>query len=153
MLQIKKILCPTDFGEHSYKALEMAKDMALKYSAELTVMHVVSEVLPSSPEPFVSLTPEDIERFDLEVKASAEKKIDKIVEQVKQEGLEVNPVLARGTVAGEIVNFAEKNETDLLVIATHGRTGVSRFVFGSVAEKVIRISPCPVLVINSAENR
>lgn len=145
MLPITKILWPTDFSEPSYEALKVADEMALHFSAELIITHVVTPipVIPIHDDP----TSFNLPMYEKEMEASAEKSLDRISrEKVPQEVSRRFKVIY-GDPATQIVRLATDETVDLIVIATHGLTGWRKFMFGSVTEKVIRMSPHPVLSI------
>lgn len=160
MLPAKKILCPTDFSEHSYEALTAAEELAKELSATLLLVHVVPPVpvsseLQTGPSGYsapASAGGFNITEYIKELKANAEKSLDDIVKNKMKEDIDVETVvLAEGEESDEINKFAEDKDVDLIVISTHGRTGLERLVFGSVAEKIIRHSRKPVLTIRSME--
>jgi len=160
MLPVKKILCPTDFSEHSYKALKAAEELAKELSATLLLVHVVPPVpvsseLQTGPSGYsapASAGGFNITEYIKELKANAEKSLDDIVKNKIKEDIDVETVvLAEREESDEINKFAEDKDVNLIVISTHGRTGLERLVFGSVAEKIIRHARKPVLTIRSME--
>ena len=144
MLPFRRILCPTDFSEPSYKALRVANEFALHFSAALVVVYVVPVVIdiPTSADFFI---PSDIETME----AEAKKALQEVVEKRLSEKVRIRTKVAIGDPADEIVSAAADENADIIVIATHGLTGWRRFIFGSVAEKVVRLAQCPVLTIQS----
>lgn len=155
MPPLTKILCPTDFSEPSYEAVKMGRDLAQRLSAELYLLHVVSPftaILASEgagAPPGVMMFPEsfDISRFEKQQMDVARKKLQGLIVKKGLKPLVVRPQVVLGNAAEEIVKFAGAKKIGLIVIATHGRSGWHHLVFGSVAEKVIRLAPCPVLTI------
>lgn len=145
MLPLKKILCPTDFSEPSYEAIKTANEFAINFSAEIILVHVVTPipVMPVSPDSMVINLPS----YQKELEIYNAKRLQALVEQRVPKSVRVFMHVIWGNPAEEIVRMAETGHVDLIVIATHGLTGWRRFIFGSVAEKVIRIAPCPVLSI------
>jgi nucleotide-binding universal stress UspA family protein len=143
MLPFKKILYPTDFSEASYEALKAANELALHFSADLCLVHVVSPVVQASPDFAPSVLPLQ------EMGASAEKSLREVAKQRVSKELPVREIVVLGEAADEIIRMSEEQKVDLIVIATHGQTGWRHFVFGSVAEKVVRLAPCPVLTIRA----
>jgi nucleotide-binding universal stress UspA family protein len=129
MIQVRKILYPTDFSTYSNQAYFHAVGLAETYRASLTVVYVVT---PGSPE---AARGRDFWLGQLE--------------QVRpgNPGIAVHHVLLEGDPAGEIARYAADAAIDVIVIGTHGRTGVDRLVMGSVAERVMREAPCSVLVV------
>ena len=132
-----KIAVATDFSDRSREALPVAASLARKFSAELFVVYQCELALLTSPPSF------DVEQ----IFQAADEKLSGLIEaEPSFDGLEVVPLLVRG---GNIRTFKESLENqdiDLLVVTTHGRTGVQRFLLGSFAEKTLRFAPCPVLV-------
>lgn len=147
MLSFNKILCPIDFSEPSYRALRTADELARRYGAELHVLHVVP------PVPLVELPPGsgtvafDVKKYESELLESFAKTLSTTVSANVKPDIRVNNHLEMGDPAHEIVGLAEKIHPDVIVVATHGRTGLRRFFFGSVAEAVVRRAPCAVLTI------
>lgn len=144
MLPIKKILCPTDFSEPSALGVKSATELAKFFNAEILLVHVVAAVpaLPSDPN-YVYGIPE----YERLLHADAEKKIEKQEEELIASDLKVRTIVCHGDAAQEIVKLAAKEKADVIVIATHGSTGWRHLVFGSVAEKVVRMAGCPVLTV------
>jgi universal stress protein A len=145
MLPFKKILCPTDFSEPALVALKRADELARHFSAELLVMHVI----PSLPGPHTYADPPlatsfDVPMFQQQLAIQAEQMLKDLITSHK---MQVRDIVTTGEAAPEILRIAEKEHVDLIVIASHGETGWRRLVFGSVAEKVVRQAPCPVLTI------
>jgi nucleotide-binding universal stress UspA family protein len=149
MLPFKKILSPTDFSEASYAGLAAANEMALHFSAELLVVNVVAAV----PMPIMNsgegLGGFDVATYQLELESSAKNSLQELLDERVSSELRVRPFVVYGDAANEIVRIAETEQTDLIVIATHGMTGWRRFIFGSVAEKVVRHAPCPVMTVRA----
>ncbi|MCL4305693.1 universal stress protein [bacterium] len=147
MLPFRKILCPVDFSEPSTRALVAAEELARRYEAELHVLHVVP------PVPLVELPPGsgtvafDVKKYETELLTSYQNFLNEIITANIKPGVNVSQHLEMGDPAHEIIVMAEELKSDLIVIATHGRTGLRRFFFGSVAEAVVRRSPCAVLTI------
>jgi universal stress protein A len=150
MLAIKTILCPTDFSEPSFEALKYATDLATLFGADLCLTNVVPVIppLPTNPN-FVFEIPE----YERGLHADADGKLRESVEQRVPKGLKVRTVIGHGDAGGEIVRIAEDERADLIVMATTGTTGLRHFLFGSVAEKVVRLSTCPVLTVRGPLGR
>lgn len=155
MLPFKKILCPTDFSEPSYEALKVANELALYFSSELFVLHVVQPIpTVNVPPPSAStaVTPKfDISLYRQELIKLSERSLKEIADQRLSKELNFNLIVKEGEAADQIIDVVGKQCIDLIVIATQGRTGWRRFIFGSVAEKVIRLAPCPVFTIKAPQ--
>jgi nucleotide-binding universal stress UspA family protein len=145
VLPVKRILWPTDFSPPSYGSLKAAEELAQNFSAELVVLHVIPPI-PAIPTGG-SLEGVFSPSYPLEMESQAREALRKVVERNISGETKTEVLVVHGNVGGEIVNVAEKENVDVIVIATHGSTGWQRFVFGSVAEKVLRMAPCPVLSI------
>ena len=144
MLPLKKILWPTDFSDASLEALEPAIELARQFAAEFWIIHVV--------EPFPAVVAHletDISDYEQKQLNFAKKALKKIIEKRIDKDIQVNQIVSIGAPHEEIVKVSEKELINIIVIATHGETAFHKFVFGSVAEKVIRLSSRPVLVIRT----
>ena len=147
MLPVKKILCPTDFSEPSYEALKVADELATHFGATLHVVNVVP-VVPIVEAPIgVESASFNVASYQQELEGQAERSIKNLVGQKVSKGVNVVSDVLIGNDAGEILRYAQDNGVDLIVIATHGRSGWRRFISGSVTEQVVRQSSCPVLTI------
>jgi len=141
--EIQRVLVPIDFSRRSERALQRAADLAQSYRAELVLLHVVEEVaLPGvyGLDPVPVTTPEVIER--------AQSTLDGLIHQYVS-SVPARAEVVAGHAARDILDFAEQEHIDLIVIATHGRTGIEHLLLGSVAEKVVRLAPCPVCTMRT----
>jgi nucleotide-binding universal stress UspA family protein len=146
MLPPKLILSPIDFSDHSHEALETAASLASSYGSELLLVHVVP-MLPRLPSPATIFNEAE---FEQELHKDAVQHMDELSGKLTAKGLKVRTEVGTANdVAMEIIRIAEHNNVDLIVIATHGMTGWHRLAFGSVAEKVVRLAPEPVLVLRA----
>ena len=146
MLPFKKILTTTDFSEPSYYGLDTANEIAMNFQAELCVVHVISLTTFSEGANF------DITAYQEALEEDARKQISKLIaERISPDIIKCSPIVVSGSAADEIMRIAKEENYDLIVIATHGR-GLRRFVFGSVAEKVVRLADCPVLTIRPKQD-
>jgi nucleotide-binding universal stress UspA family protein len=141
-MQIRKILVPFDFSEHSEKALRWAIDMAEKWQASVLLFHVVPT--PTYP-PMVTGGFFDISQFETSLQEDAERRIREVVAKEKRGGIESKVVV--GVPFPDICRTAEQEKVDLIIMGSHGRTGLAHVLIGSVAERVVRHAPCPVLVV------
>ncbi len=145
-LPFKRILAPTDFSEPSYEALDLAVELAQHFGAELYLLHVV-------PPLHVVPVPVNVEipLYEMEMREAAQRSMQELIEQRIPKEMTVFSSVIWGDPADEIISYQKEKEIDLIVIATHGRGGWKRFVFGSVTEKVVRHPTCPVLTVNAPE--
>ena len=145
MFPLKRILCPMDFSDPSFEALKAAGELAQTYSAEMILVNVVQPVqaiaAPGVPASY------SVKEYYEQMSEAARKSFEDIVENRVPQGVKVRTKVLEGQPADEIVREAEAEKADIIVTATHGWTGWRRFVFGSVAEKVVRLSTCPVLTV------
>ena len=148
MLPIHTLLCPLDFSEPSYKALQVAIEMASHFKAELLLAHFV---VPATPEfPLIRCSPLPGRKHTSKLLRVPPKKLGNGYPTYSF-CLKSRSVVGIGDAADEIVRLAKTEAAELIVIATHGLTGWRHLVFGSVAEKVVRLSERPVLVIPAHE--
>ncbi len=143
-MAFQRILCPVDFSDPSRRALDLAVELAQKFSASLTVLHVYPPPGYVLPEGYVPAGPEVLAEVELRTRESLE-----AWQQAAQAAgaAQVDIATGIGPAAGEIVHQAREGNFDLVVVGTHGRTGLAHMVLGSTAEKVVRLSPCPVLTV------
>lgn len=139
-----RILCPVDFSDPSRRALDLAVELAQCFHASLTVLHVYAPPGYVLPEGYVPAGPEVLAEVEQRTRESLE-----AWQQIAQAGgaTQVEIATGVGPAAGEIVHQARTGGFDLVVVGTHGRTGLAHMVLGSTAEKVVRLSPCPVLTV------
>jgi nucleotide-binding universal stress UspA family protein len=143
-MEIRHILAPVDFSEYSKSAVEMALGLAKTFGAKLSLLHVVEP----PPYPIEGYAPSALEASllgDLERQAAQE--LARLLPNAAAAGVEVARHVVVGSAYRKIIETAEAEHVDLIVMATAGRTGFSRLVLGSVAERVVRTAPCPVLTI------
>lgn len=147
MFNIKNILLPTDFSNTSLSAADYAVELAVKYGAKIHLLHVLEKTPPILAIRSLDLSQEKIiKSFEEEGKKQLENAAKKI-KKGKTENFEFELVLKKGIDYEQIVKYSKDHKIDIIVIATHGRTGLVHTLLGSVAEKVIRYAKCPVLVI------
>jgi len=142
-MDIRHIFPPTDFSDYSKKAISDAFELARTFGATLSLLHVL-EPSPYLGEFTLPTMGEEL-LGDLERQASAA--LAQVLPEAQQAKIEVTRAVAIGSPAQKIVETAEAEHVDLIVMATHGRTGLSHLLIGSVAERVVRTAPCPVLTI------
>jgi len=135
----RKILCPVDFNPNSLAALDLAKDVALKYQAKLYLLHVARIPNPDMDAP-VAIAPHP------HWQRTAYDRLMRIARQ-KLAGLTYEVVVKEGIAKSGILEAINELGIDLVVMASHGRSGLTHFLLGSVAEEVVRSALCPVLVV------
>jgi nucleotide-binding universal stress UspA family protein len=149
MYVIRNILVTTDFSDFSTSAVEYAASFALLYGAKIHLIHVI--------EPGSVVGVRNIElnasTLDAELEANAQEEMRKFVYWKLKNNTNLEQVILRGDPHKEIVKYAQEHDIDLIVIATHGRSGLAHILMGSVAEKIIRLSPMPVLAVKPPEMR
>jgi universal stress protein A len=151
MIDLHRILVPTDFSKHSHNALTYAASFAEKFGAEIHLLHVVQDFAVFFPDPIAAGAPgfPPADHLTAAVRAA----LDRTVREHKQlQHLRVHAEAREGTPYHEIVAYARENDIDLIIMGTHGRTGLAHLLLGSVAEKVIRRAPCPVLTVRDPEH-
>ncbi len=136
------ILVPLDFSDGAEGALDSAIALAQQTQARLTLLHVVH--IPPAVE--VDLTP-----YLVDMEADAKRGMTTYLKRVREAGLVGDVQVQRGVPYREILDMAHTQHVDLIVMGTHGRTGLEHFFLGSVAEKVVRLAPCPVMVTRQPE--
>ena len=149
MIEIKSILFPTDFSEYSNHALKYAVALAESFKAKLVVLHVCEHPIAGSGiEAYHFAIPE----YVLDLEQRERKALDVLVGQLCDKHLDIESVFIIGRAYHEIVKTAKEREVDVITMATHGSKGISHLVFGSTAEKVVRLAPCPVLTVKHPEH-
>jgi nucleotide-binding universal stress UspA family protein len=148
-IQIKRILCPTDFSESAAHALTYATSFAQQYGATIYLLHVI-EPITVVPALYLDPTMTYEDRPDL-METIGQLLNEAIPEEVRAK-VEVKQMIRRGAPFLEIVRAAREESVDLIVIATHGRTGLAHVLLGSTAERVVRKAPCPVLTVKHPEH-
>ncbi|MGE3807599.1 MAG: universal stress protein [Gemmataceae bacterium] len=139
-MKLHTILCPTDFSESSHYAFHLAMSLARDHGAQVVVAHVMAPPL-AYDEVVASLPPEFYKEKIWESFRNLEASDPRVRE------LRVETKLVEGDPIAEIVGLAEETACDLIVMGTHGRSGLRRLLMGSVAENVLRKAPCPVLTV------
>ena len=149
-MHIRSILFPTDFSECGNFALGYATSLAREFGASIICVHVIEPLVPTvgysgmtEPLPIADITDQ--------LEDSADRELPKLAECDECAGLTVEEVIVHGEAAAEIVRVARERDVDLIVISSHGRTGLGRILFGSTAEAVVRHASCPVLVLKPSQ--
>jgi nucleotide-binding universal stress UspA family protein len=141
---IRTMLLTTDFSDTSKKAFDPALTLARRFGAKIVLAYVEEDRLPPLVIEYMAVGVEEILGQQREIAAD---RLKELAATLPDEVGEVEPVVALGTPHVEIVRLAEEHEVDLIVMATHGRGYISHAILGSTAERVLRRSPCPVLIV------
>jgi universal stress protein A len=150
MVTIRRVLAPTDFSDDSARAVRYAAELAEKFGAELVLLHVVQDlalVLPDAVMPTPMPTPDLTQLMD-----SARAGLTNLVGSLGLGRLNPKLEVRAGSPAVEIDAAAKELGADLICVSTHGRTGLAHFLLGSVAEKIARHAPCPVLIVRAVRS-
>jgi len=143
----RHILCPVDFSAHSDRAMEYAGDLAQRFQADLTVLHVIYDPLDITcshiPHP-------PLEQLREEMVREAERLLTRRVRRRLRHLPRTKTAVAAGPPFRQIIRYAEEHHVDLIVMGTQGLTGLGRLIMGSTAERVVRMAPCPVVSIRAA---
>jgi nucleotide-binding universal stress UspA family protein len=153
MLPVSRLVGATDFSIAGFPAVVTAGELAAHFGAELLLVHVLAPppMPPMVPPERMATLPSstEIDKYERDSERQSRQDLERLVAEKLPPGLACRTVVLVGAAAEAIVNVAEQEAADLIVIATHGRTGWRRLAFGSVAEKVIRTATRPVLVVPS----
>ncbi|MBU1101324.1 MAG: universal stress protein [Bacteroidetes bacterium] len=144
MYSVKNILVPIDFSDFSKNALRYAVNFAEHFKAKLSLIYVVEPAI--YPADF-SMGQVSIPALDLDMTTRAKEELSKLVEAEIASHVESEVIIKSGKPFIEIIETASEKDVDLIIISTHGHTGVEHLLFGSTAEKVVRKAPCPVLTL------
>ncbi len=145
-MPIEKILLPTDFSDRAREALDYALDLAEPLQAELIVLFVVEPVYYASPADLYGASA-NLSMLLEEQQRIGGQELARLAEQLRSRNVKVRTVLETGVPYQLITQTAEAQKADLIVMATHGRTGLAHLLMGSVTEKVVRSAACPVLTV------
>ncbi len=145
MINFKKILCPIDHSDGSKEALKYAVSFAIKEKAKLYLLHVIDiRTFDENIDLMAKQIPDD-----KKIKQMKTKLIECIPEEIRND-MQLEALVVQGIPFVEIISIAKKDKVDMIVIGTHGRTGLTHIMLGSVSEKVVRKAPCPVLTVKQA---
>ncbi|HLE63317.1 MAG TPA: universal stress protein [Pyrinomonadaceae bacterium] len=151
-MEIRSILVPTDFSECGNYALSYAASLARSFNASIICVHVIEPIVPTVG--YSGMTePLPIADISEQLEDSAERELPKLAECEDCAGLDIEELIVHGEAASEIVRVAKERKVDLIVVSSHGRTGLGRILFGSTAEAVVRHALCPVLVVKPAPEK
>jgi nucleotide-binding universal stress UspA family protein len=145
MKKIRRILYPTDFSTASRAALARAVELARAQKAELVIAHVLPMVMPMTGDGYVS--PKVFDDIQRSTRQQGQKQLDGVLARARKAGARARGLLLDGVPASQITRAAKSQRADVIVMGTHGRTGFTRLLLGSVAERVVGTAPCPVLTV------
>ncbi len=150
MIELNKILVPTDFSESSEKSLQYGISMAEQYNAELCILSVIDDRIFDDTL-FVVYAEQEIRQNRKQV---YEEHLEKMLTEIKKKHpkLVLYQSVKLGLAFVEIVKFAKEEDFDLIVMGSHGRTGITHLLIGSTTEKVVRKAPCPILTVRPKEH-
>jgi universal stress protein A len=148
-MEIKKVAVATDFSKAADQALRYGLTFAGQFGAELHLVHVIEDIIPTVPEPGLAMLP--TQEIMQTLRKSSEEAMAQQIARIPAGKTNLVKVVREGVPFREVDNYAREMEIDLLVIGTHGRTGLSHLLLGSVAERVLRSAPCPVLTVHLHE--
>jgi len=145
MSRIRRILHPSDFSSASSAAFAKALEMAKTNRAELLVVHVLAPVMPMIGDGYVS--PSLYQEIETSARSQAQAQLDRLLARARKAGARVKGLLVQGAAHEQITRAARAKRVDLIVLGTHGRTGLAKFFVGSVANRVVSTASCPVLTV------
>ena len=145
MSRFRRILHPTDFSSASTAAFKRAIAMAKKDRSELVLVHVLAPPMPIASEGYIP--PNVYEDLEASAQRYAEKRLATLKDKAKTAGVRASTVIREGVADEQIVRAARAKKADVIVLGTHGRTGLAKLFLGSVASRVVTAAPCPVLTV------
>ncbi|ADU66294.1 UspA domain-containing protein [Desulfurispirillum indicum S5] len=148
MLEFKKILVPVDMSDFSLKALEEAISLAKKCDASITILNVLGDSFYTSN--YIRIL--ELEDITASVTRQMDEQLQQLAQKYASSGVAIDAVLKQGNASQVICDFARDGNYDLIVIATHGYSGLNSILIGSVTEKVVRMATCPVLTLRIENN-
>jgi nucleotide-binding universal stress UspA family protein len=148
MSQFRRILHASDFSPASRPAFRRALDLARANRAGLTLVHVYSTYLPVMGEGFVG-GGQVYDKMIADIRTDAQRRLGRLVAQARKKGVRAKSLALEGIAHDRIVRAARSTRADLIVLGTHGRTGLGRLFLGSVAARVVTLAPCPVLTVRA----
>jgi nucleotide-binding universal stress UspA family protein len=143
----RRILVATDFSPHARAAADAAAVLARAFDSQVLLLHVIPLTLYSEVASHMGARTFPLADFEAQVRGRAQRDGDQELARLRDDGTEARLLMADGTAAPEIVRVAQEHDCDLVVVGSHGRTGLMRLAMGSVAENVVRLSAAPVFVM------
>jgi len=146
-MSFRTILVPVDFSDHSARAVETARELAKAFEAKLLLLHCY-QVSPGAVSPYGIVLPEG---FDREVREAAARRLEEWRDKAAADGVNVEACLSSTFPSMGITDAAGEQKADLIVMGTRGLSGLKHVLLGSVAERVLRTAPCPVLTVKETD--
>lgn len=147
-IALRKILVPIDFSEYSKKALHYAIPFARQFHAKILLLYVVEPTIYPADFSFGQIGMPNVEN---ELRVKGEQELQELIAEEIKGVVPAEGLVKVGLPFVEVVSYAKEEGIELIIVATHGHTGVEHVLFGSTAEKIVRKAPCPVLVVRSDE--
>ncbi len=152
MLEIRAILAPTDFSHHAESALRYAASLAERLGATLHLLHVLPDIVPTAPDlvagaPDLMVAPALPPDYYRDTEAESREALGRVFDPSWGDVGPVETAVRRGDPVEAVVDYAKERGIDLIVVSTHARWGLGHMLLGSMAERVVREAPCPVLTI------
>lgn len=147
--RLQRILVPLDFSENARKALRYAEAFARQFGARITLLHVVEPMIYPADSGFV---PVETHSWEGALVKETQTRLEAVAREAIGPGVDVETVVVTGNAFMEIAELARARQIDLLIITTHGYTGLKHLLLGSTAERVVRHAPCPVMVVRQAQH-
>jgi nucleotide-binding universal stress UspA family protein len=149
VIQLKRVLVPTDFSESAHHALTYGTSFAREYKAHLVLLHVVENLTVGYAS---DLFPVPMAEVFQEISGYARTELAKLAADAREKGVKAEEHVVQGKPSAEIIRFASEGQVDMIVLGTHGKGMLDQALFGSTTERVVRRAPCPVLTVRMAEH-
>lgn len=144
MIEFKKILVPVDFSNYSKNAINFSVQFAIKNNAQILLLYVIEPIIYPAD---LSIGQIALPSVNLDLDQTAKSELEKLAQSEIGDSVQTTCIIKYGKPFLEIIETARDEDADLIIISSHGRSGVEHILFGSTADKVVRKSPCPVLTI------
>lgn len=145
MTRVRRILFASDLSKASAKAFATAVSLAKTNHATLTVLHVSVPFMPVVPEQYIGGA--TLDQLNADARRWSQRQLAKLAEKAKKAGVRAVSLIMEGEPARQIIRAARSKRADIIVVGTHGRTGLNKFFVGSVAQRVVVTAPCPVVTV------
>jgi nucleotide-binding universal stress UspA family protein len=145
MKRIRRMLYATDFSAASRRAFTTALTIAKSADAKLTIVNVMTPVMPTVPQPYIDAV--TVDQLEKRARQWSTRQLNKLADNAKRAGIRAATALRYGDPVAQIIRVARSERADLIVVGTHGRRGLPKFFLGSVAERVVTMAPCAVVTV------